>query len=357
MKAVEPIQYPTPTPVWLRRFTKLVAVATLFLIFAGAMVTSTDSGLAVPDWPNTYGWFMFSFPLSKMVGGIFYEHGHRLIASTVGFLCIIQAFWLQFREPRKFVRRLGWLSLLAVCLQGALGGLTVIFLLPKAISVSHAALAEIFFCINVSIAFFTSRWHGSLSSMEKGDAPVRMAWGLTALVFLQIFAGAVMRHLGAGLAIPDFPLSFGRIVPDFATNEILSAYVHRVGGFVVAAAVVAMAVRLLRYERDHPLRALAQLLLVVVSAQVLLGGYVIWSGRQPHITSVHVMLGASTLALSLILTLSARTLRWRRLGDGLAVDGWRLAGDPPAPVSSGSTSSASSLPPTANRQPSTEVLA
>lgn len=298
--------------MWLRRFTKVVAVSTLFLIFAGAMVTSTDSGLAVPDWPNTYGWFMFSFPLSKMVGGIFYEHGHRLIASTVGFLCIVQALWLQFREPKKFVRRLGWLSLAAVIVQGILGGLTVIFLLPKAISVSHAALAEIFFCINVSIAFFTSRWYESLSAMEKGDAPVRMAWGLTALVFLQIFAGAVMRHLGAGLAIPDFPLSFGRVVPDFVSTEIVSAYVHRVGGFVVAAAVVAMAVRLLRYERNHPLRGLAQLLLVTVSGQILLGGYVIWSGKQPYITSMHVVLGASILALSLILTLSARALAWRK---------------------------------------------
>ena len=313
MKAVEPIHHPIPpTPVWLRRFTKLVAVATLFLIFAGAMVTSTDSGLAVPDWPNTYGSFMFSFPFSKMVGGIFYEHGHRLIASTVGFLCIIQALWLQFREPKKFVRRLGWISLAAVMVQGALGGLTVIFLLPKTISVSHAALAEIFFCINISIAFFTSRWYATLSTMERGDAPVRMAWGLTALVFLQILAGAVMRHLGAGLAIPDFPLSFGAVIPDFVSKEIVSAYVHRVGGFIVAAAVVAMAIRLMRYERNHPLRGLAQLMLVAVSGQILLGGYVIWSGKQPHITSLHVMLGASTLALTLSLTLASRTIAWRK---------------------------------------------
>ena len=153
MKAVEPIQHPQPTPAWLRRFTKLVAALTLFLIFAGAMVTSTGSGLSVPDWPTTYGWNMFTFPLSKWVGGIFYEHGHRLLASTVGFLCIVQALWLQFREPKKFVRRLGWLSLTAVVVQGVLGGLTVIFLLPKVISVSHAALAEIFFCLNVAIAF------------------------------------------------------------------------------------------------------------------------------------------------------------------------------------------------------------
>lgn len=304
--------YTEQSPAWLRRFTKLVAASTLFLIFAGAMVTSTNSGLAVPDWPNTYGHFMFTFPYSKWVGGIFYEHGHRLIASTVGFLTIIQAIWLQRKEPKKFVRTLGWISLAAVIVQGILGGLTVRYFLPKSISISHAALAEIFFCLNVSIAFFTSRWYHDLRTVEKGDAPVRMAWGLTALIYLQILAGAVLRHLGAGLAIPDFPLSFGRIVPEFVNANITAAYVHRAGGFIVAAAVIAMAVRLLRYEREHPLRALAHLLVAVVCAQVLLGGYVIWSGKQPHITSLHVMTGAFTLALSIVLTLSARTLAWRK---------------------------------------------
>ena len=313
MKSVEPIQYhPNPTPVWLRRFTKLVATSTLFLIFAGAMVTSTGSGLAVPDWPTTYGENMFTFPLSKWVGGIFYEHGHRLIASTVGFLTVIQALWLHFREPKKFVRRLGWFALGAVVVQGMLGGITVLLLLPKPVSISHAALAEIFFCLNVSIAFFTSRWYTSLQKLEKGDAPVGMAWALTALVFAQIFAGAVLRHLGAGLAIPDFPLSFGRVIPEFASIEIVAAFVHRAGGFVVAAAVIAMAIRLLRYDRSHPLRGLGTLLLAVVFAQVLLGGYVIWSGKQPHITSLHVMTGAFTLALSVVLTLSARTLAWKK---------------------------------------------
>jgi heme a synthase len=304
--------YTEQSPKWLRRFTKLVAASTLFLIFAGAMVTSNDAGLAVPDWPNTYGHFMFSFPYSKWVGNIFYEHGHRLIASTVGFLTIIQAVWLQRREPKKAVRILGWMSLGAVILQGILGGITVLLLLPKGVSISHAALAEIFFCINVAIAFFTSRWYHDLRTLEKGDAPVGMAWMLTGLVYLQILAGAVLRHLGAGLAIPDFPLSFGRIVPDFVSTDIIAAFVHRAGGFVVAAAVIATAIRLLRYDRDHPLRALAHLLVAVVCAQVLLGGYVIWSGRQPHITSLHVMNGALTLALSLVLTLSARTLAWRR---------------------------------------------
>lgn len=312
MKLVQPTSYTESTPRWLRRFTKLVAASTLFLIFAGAMVTSTESGLSVPDWPNTYGHFMFSFPYSKWVGGIFYEHSHRLIASTVGFLVVIQALWLQRREPKRFVRRLGWFSLGAVLAQGLLGGLTVIFLLPKAISISHAGLAEIFFCLNVSIAFFTSRFYEELQKHEKGDAPVRMAWTLTAMVYAQILAGALMRHFGAGLAIPDFPLSFGKVIPPFDSFRIVAAFVHRAGGFTVAVMVIAMAIRLVRFERHHPLRSLSSLLLIVVAAQVLLGGYVIWSGRQPHITSLHVMMGASTLALSLILTLTARTVAWRK---------------------------------------------
>src|SRR5688572_2366175 len=108
----------------LRFFTRLVALSTLILIFAGGLVTSTGSGLSVPDWPNTYGWFMFAFPLEKMVGGILYEHGHRLIASTVGIFMIVLTIWLWRVEPRRWVRRLGYLALAAVIAQGVLGGIT-----------------------------------------------------------------------------------------------------------------------------------------------------------------------------------------------------------------------------------------
>src|SRR4051812_41887334 len=193
------------TPIWLRRFTKVVAASTLFLIFAGAMVTSTGSGLAVPDWPLSYGML-----LPPMIGGIFYEHGHRMIAAAVGFLTVIQAIWLQRREPKRFVRLLGWTAVGAVIAQGLLGGLTVLFLLPPAISIAHAGLAEIFFCLNVSIAFFTSDAFTRLRQHERGDAPVGWTTALVAVVYTQILIGAVMRHLGAGLAIPDFPTSFGR---------------------------------------------------------------------------------------------------------------------------------------------------
>ena len=143
----------------LHRFAQFVAGCTVLLVLAGSLVTSTGSGLAVPDWPTTYGWNMFTFPPSKWVGGIFYEHGHRLIASTVGFLTIILAVWLWLREPRRWMRWLGVGALGAVIAQGVLGGLTVLFFLPAAISTAHAGLAEIFFCLAVAIALFTSpRW-------------------------------------------------------------------------------------------------------------------------------------------------------------------------------------------------------
>src|SRR3954464_13629346 len=111
----------------LHRYAKVVCASTVILIVAGGLVTSTGSGLSVPDWPTSYGWNMFTFPMRHMVGGIFYEHGHRLIASTVGFLTIIRAAWTWRVEPRRWVRMLGLSALGAVILQGVLGGITVLF--------------------------------------------------------------------------------------------------------------------------------------------------------------------------------------------------------------------------------------
>src|SRR5215471_9285423 len=140
----------------LHRFAKLLAVCTVFLILAGSLVTRHDAGLSVPDWPTSYGWNMFTFPPSMWVANILYEHGHRLIASTVGFLTIIMAVWLWIAEPRRWLRWFGVAALGSVIAQGVLGGLTVLFYLPAAISTAHAGLAEIFFCMTVAIAIFTS---------------------------------------------------------------------------------------------------------------------------------------------------------------------------------------------------------
>ena len=303
------------SPVWLRRFAKLVAFSTLLLIFAGAMVTSTGSGLAVPDWPLNYGML-----LPPMVGGILYETGHRYIASFVGFLVIIQAIWLQMREPKRFVRMLGWTSLGAVITQGILGGMTVLFLQPHALSVAHGAVAEIFLCINVSIAFFTSRSFPSMRDHRVSGAPIASTTALVLIVYLQIIAGAVMRHLGAGLAIPDFPLSFGRLVPAFTSSAIAANFAHRVGGVLVAIAMLVAVSQALKW--GGALRNFALALIAVVALQIFLGAEVVWSGdprlyhslagdiamKHAAITSLHVVTGALTLALSLLLALTARAV-------------------------------------------------
>ena len=135
----------------LHRFAVLLAISTLFLVIAGASVTSNQAGLSVPDWPLSYGQVM-----PEMKGGVFYEHGHRMIASAVGFLTVIFAMWLWRAEPRAWVRRLGLVAVAGVILQGVLGGLTVLYLLPKAVSISHACLAQLFFSTTVALALFTS---------------------------------------------------------------------------------------------------------------------------------------------------------------------------------------------------------
>ena len=156
----------------MHRFAKFVAGCTVLLLLAGSLVTSTDSGLAVPDWPTTYGWNLFMFPPSMWVGGIFYEHGHRLIASGVGFLTIVLAIWLWLQDPRRWMRWLGAAALGTVILQGVLGGLTVLYFLPAGVSTAHAGLAEIFFCLTIAIALFTSpRWIAGNEGVDDEPAP------------------------------------------------------------------------------------------------------------------------------------------------------------------------------------------
>ena len=292
---------------WLHLYLRFVVAASLLLIVAGGLVTSTGSGLAVPDWPSTYGTFMFAFPFSKMVGGIFYEHGHRLIASTVGLLTIGLAVWIARTEPRRWVRRLGWLALAAVVTQGLLGGITVLYFLPAPISISHAGLAQIFFGMVVSLALFTSPgWCGSREQPPARDDRVleRLALAAPAVIYGQILLGATMRHTGAGLAIPDFPLAFGRLVPPEWTAGIAIHFAHRVGALVVTATIVATAGHVLFHHRARrDLTHSAFLLAALVVLQVGLGAWTVLSGRQVAVNTAHVAVGAVTLATSLVLAL------------------------------------------------------
>jgi len=292
---------------WLHRFAWFLAASTLLLIAAGGMVTSTNSGLSVPDWPNTYGRFMFSFPLDNMVGGILYEHGHRLIASTVGFLTIILAIWIWKVDARRWMRRLGVVALAAVIVQGVLGGITVLYFLPAPVSVAHAGLAEIFFCLTVAIAIFTSpRWLHPPAPPARDRTLRRVAMATTALVFIQILLGATMRHTGAGLAIPDFPLAFGRLVPHVWNFGVAVHYAHRVGAVIVTLATLAAAGHVFYHHRGRvELTRPAALLVLLVAVQVTLGAFVILTGKQPVINTAHVANGALVLVTSLALTLNS----------------------------------------------------
>jgi cytochrome c oxidase assembly protein subunit 15 len=277
------------------------------------MVTSTSSGLSVPDWPTTYGYSMFSFPLDRMAGGIFYEHGHRLIASTVGLLTIGLVIVIWRVDPRRWMRRLGLIALGAVTVQGMLGGLTVLYLLPASISIGHAALAQLFFCLTVAIALFTSR-----SWLTPGDvvAPVDdsrlRGWTTVVCVatFAQILLGATMRHLGAGLAIPDFPLAFGGLLPPAWPLPVAIHFAHRVGAVVVVL-LIAATVRHVwtRHRRRPELTRVAAVLAALVTAQATLGALVVLTLKQPVVNTLHVATGALVLGTSVLLAL--RTYRVR----------------------------------------------
>ncbi len=288
----------------LHWFATLVAVSTTILILAGSFVTSTESGLAVPDWPTTYGWNMFTFPPRMWVGGIFYEHGHRLIASTVGFLTIVLAAWLWRADARRWMRWLGVTALLAVIAQGILGGITVLYFLPAPVSTAHAGLAEIFFCLTVAIALFTSPgWTGAKAPVD--DAGMRgVTLATTALIYLQIIVGAAMRHTDAGLAIPDFPLMFGGIVPDHWDAKIAVHFAHRVGALLVVVATSIVAARIRAgFRHERRLVRPAAGLVALVAMQVALGATTVLSERQVVVNSFHVVCGALVLTTSLVLTL------------------------------------------------------
>src|SRR5437879_10252836 len=188
---------------WLNRFAWLACIATLLLICSGGMVTSKNVGLAVPDWPTTFGYNMFLFPVSKWVGGILFEHTHRLIASTVGILTIILAIWLWLAEDRQCVRNLGIIALAGVILQGILGGLRVTMLKDE-IGVFHACIAQAFLGLLVFIALATTHSWRSLGRSNLTGLTGQVLWRLralatfaiaiTAAIYVQLALGATMRH-------------------------------------------------------------------------------------------------------------------------------------------------------------------
>ena len=288
----------------LHRFAVLTAGATFCLIFVGGLVTSTGSALAVPDWPLAFGKLIPAWE-----GGIRFEFGHRVAAGTVVILTLVLMAWAWRAEPRRWVRKLVVLAFGLIVVQAVLGGITVLFELPLAIAVAHAATAQALLCLMVSIAIFTSpRWS---TAAHVDDPPSRiplpaLAAAMTAVIYLQILVGAVMRHMGAGLVIPDFPLSFGYLIPPYWDEHIAVNFAHRCGAVVVTAMVLWTVARVLRTHREvGALRRPALALFLLLVVQICLGAITIWSDRAVLPTTSHVALGAAVLATGLTLTLRA----------------------------------------------------
>src|SRR5436309_7435281 len=202
---------------WLNRFAWLTFVATLLLICSGGMVTSKNVGLAVPDWPTTFGYNMFLFPVSKWVGGILFEHTHRLMGSLVGFLTVILTVWLWLSEDRKWMRNLGLIALGGVILQGILGGLRVTMMKDE-IGIFHACVAQAFFGLLFFIALVTTTFWRSISNVIvdfKKFGPLKtFAIATTIAFYVQLAIGVTIGHEHCNLAVLDFPTANGAWIPD-----------------------------------------------------------------------------------------------------------------------------------------------
>ena len=277
--------------------------ASLCLIFIGGLVTSTGSALAVPDWPLAFGQL-----IPKLEGGVRFEYGHRVAAAIVSILTLGLAVWAARAEPRRLIRRMAAGAFALVIFQAVLGGVTVLLELPLAIAVTHAATAQAFFCLIVAITVLMNPDFASSSPTcavrpLPATLPVQAAV-TTAVIYLQILIGAVMRHLGAGLAIPDFPLSYGRLVPPLDSGFVVINFAHRCGALLVTMLGVWTVARVLRNAPGEPrLRWPAGGLLVLLMLQITLGALTIWSGRAVIPTTAHVAVGAAVLATSLVLTI------------------------------------------------------
>jgi len=309
--------------VALHRFAVAAAASTFVLVFAGGLVTSTGSAMAVPSWPLDAGHLI----PQQWGAGVLFEWGHRAIAGTVSILTLTLAVCVWLVERRAWVRYTALAAFGLVVMQAVLGGITVLLNLPLAIAVTHAMTGQAFFCLMVAIALFTNpRWETAAPTARVPGRPPLMplAAAATVIIYVQIIVGALMRHMHAGLAIPDFPLAFGRLVPPMFSVPIAINFAHRCGAVVVTAMVLWTAARALREYGDEPsLRRPAWGLLVLLGTQIGLGAATILSRRAVIPTTSHVAVGAAVLATCLVLTLRAwhleRVTRAAGLSESAAV--------------------------------------
>jgi len=310
---------------FLHWYAVFVAASVLVLICSGGLVTSHGAGMAVPDWPNSFGYNMFLFPLSHWVGGVFFEHTHRLIASGVGLLTVALCVLTLVVEERVWVKWLAGIAVLAVIIQGVLGGLRVTEH-NAVLGLFHGCLAQGFFCVVASIALVTSRfWRRIEPAVNQREIRILRFWtvAVTAMVFVQLALGASMRHSHTGLSIPDFPTVYGgffppldaaaiarinearattQASPPISSSLILLQYIHRVWAVLIVIGLISVAMGILRSRHVlGPARSAAGVWLALVIVQFVLGAWTIWSNKAADIATSHVFVGALTLMTGVLL--------------------------------------------------------
>jgi heme a synthase len=305
------------------------------------MVTSKNAGLAVPDWPTTFGYNMFLFPVSKWVGGILFEHTHRLIASAVGFLTIILAIWVWRSESRRWVRNLGLIALGGVILQGILGGLRVTMLKDQ-IGIFHACIAQAFLGLLVVIAVATTNFWSSLDrfrvSQRKFSRIRSLAVAITITIYVQLALGATMRHQHRDLSILDFPTANGVWIPDTSAAalakinawrdarglsdvdafQIWLQMVHRFVALLIAIGVIAFCSRVWRDARQiSALKKLSLWWVIFLFTQITLGAWTIWSNKAADVATSHVAVGAIMLSFGVSISAICWRITQNQLGRAL----------------------------------------
>ena len=316
----------------LIHLSKFTILCTLILIFVGALVKSHEVGLSVPDWPTTYGENMFAFPLSQMVGGIFYEHGHRLIATFVGFLTLCQTLWISISYVERWLKVIGFISLCVVITQGMFGGLTVIFYLPPIVSIIHGTLAQTFLVILIIIAYGLSKERIERDKKIKIHPKVQArALILGLLIYIQLILGALVRHTSSGLAIPDFPTMGGAFFPIFNDSmlnyindylfdidqdlvslfQVAIHFFHRIGALIISTSFL---IFFFKYHNilKHNKKIYFSLWSIFFSIlfQITLGAATVLSEKHEIITSLHVLNGAFLLGLTVLLILRVNPLNF-----------------------------------------------
>lgn len=292
---------------WLYRLSMITASCTFLLLVAGALVTGTGSEKAVPDWPLSFGQF---FP--PMKGGVLFEHGHRLVAGSVGLLMLGLAFAIQKWEERRWVKALAWCALGIVGLQSVLGGLSILRGLPLGVAVFHSGLAPAFFCLTVVLALVSSRQWIERQPKKFPSSKIPLStWALagTVAVYFEILIGALLRYSGAGSSKPDFSVGLSQFVFKGGFLQLMAGFGHIVWSVMVLALVTFVFFLVKRRYPGHKgLGGPAQAAVLLVWAQFFLGAMVVITNFGVVPTTIHIAMGSAVLASMLVLTLNSHRI-------------------------------------------------